>query len=264
MKGAFRTLCGFLLGIALLLLAGEKPAHAVPDESALEIAPEKIEVNSFYHGTRLRVEGTAPSRCEVVVVISGEETEHSLNRKGKVGPLWMTVGTLTIKGAPEVYYLLTSANNREVPALPEILTTHGMGYDAMRKGVVIEGDDSDFEAAFDEFVRLKVSMGLYQVSLGAISLESGEQDTSRFALTVPIPPMIPPGNYDVRLYCFDERQLASNTSRAFSVKKVGLPLRLSELAFEHAAMYGIISIIIAMAAGLLMGLLFGSKKKEPH
>jgi hypothetical protein len=66
------------------------------------------------------------------------------------------------------------------------------------------------------------------------------------------------------MYCFGEDQSISDASTEFTVEKVGLPQKLSALAFNHGALYGILSIAVAIVAGIVMGLLFGSKSKGGH
>lgn len=240
------------------------PALASAAEPAIEITPEKIEINSFYHGDRLMIRGVVPAGCEPVLVVLGEKKEHLLKRKGRVGPLWMNVGNVTVKNAPEMYYLITSAKNLDVLANDDILTEHGIGYDALRQRITIEQDDSESDSMFREFIKFKENIGLYRISFGAMGLEHEGEDMMRFSASVPIPAQVPLGTYEVHVYCFTARQFTSNSSGRFIVEEVGLTRWLSTLAFTHAALYGIISILIAVAAGLLMGFLFGSKKKEPH
>ncbi len=251
-----------LLGFCLVGSAGT--ARASETEPTIEISPAKIGISSFYHGEGITFSGVIPADCVPVLVVLGERKEHSLKRKGRVGPLWMNVGNVTVKDAPEMYYLLTSAENLDVLASTDILAEHGIGYDSLRQLVTIEQNDSDNNNIFQEFIKLKEKMGLYRVSVGAVELKRERENMMRFRATAPIPAQVPPGTYEVHVHCFAARQFISNSAGTFVVEKVGLTRWLSALAFTHAALYGILSILIAVAAGLLMGFLFGSKKKEPH
>lgn len=259
---SFRPLLASACAFVVLLLA-LSPVGASED-ATMQMTPQKIEVDSFYHGTDLKFEGTVPDGCQVAIVLAGEPKEQHLNRKGRVGLLWMNVGTVTFKGAPEVYCVLLSCDNETGLASPEELVKFNIGYDALRQATSIEQKDADAEATFSEFVRLREHMGLYRILCGSISLTPADNGTSRFTAVLPLPASVPPGEYDVSLLCFRDGKRLSNTTTKLTVEKTGMPERLSTLAYEHAGVYGVLSIVVAMAAGLSMGLVFGSKGKGGH
>jgi uncharacterized protein (TIGR02186 family) len=253
-----------LLATGLLFFGRSTSAPAAEFEATIEVSPDTIAIDSFYHGERLMLRGMLPAGCEPVLVLKGENKEHSLRRKGRVGPLWMNIGDVNVKNAPELYYLLTAAENLEAVAPAATLSDHGIGYDALREVIAIEQDDAQNSSMFGEFIKFKEKMGFYRSLTGAIDVEPEGENKVRYSATVAIPAKVPPGTYEAQVYCFGSRLLISHSAKTFVVKKVGLTKWLTTLAFTHAALYGILAILVAMAAGLLMGLLFGSKKKEPH
>jgi hypothetical protein len=46
------------------------------------------------------------------------------------------------------------------------------------------------------------------------------------------------------------------------VEKKGIPKYLYSFAFDHPAFYGLFACIIAMATGIIMSLVFGSRKRK--
>ncbi len=255
---------GFVFAATCFIFVGACRVWASDSEAALELSSQQIEIGSFYHGTSLTLKGTVPADCGVALLLSGEREKQVLNQKGRVGPLWMNVGTVTITSAPEMYYLLTSGGDLAGLAASDVLDGHSIGYDALRKEIAIEQEGSDLDATFREFVKLKESMGLYEISLNSVEPQRSGGDSATFKLSVSIPALAPVGEYNVHLFCFRDGRLVSDADGAFVVKKVGLPQWLSRLAFNHAAIYGILAIVVAVAVGLFMGLLFGSKGKGGH
>lgn len=65
-----------------------------------QLVPEKIEMDTFYIGARVRIQGTAPPGSGVLVVIQGSEKDEFFNRKGRVGPIWMNVDRIHVEHAP--------------------------------------------------------------------------------------------------------------------------------------------------------------------
>lgn len=253
-----------LLAIVLFSFMFMPDGNAAEREVEIEITPQDIEITTFYHGTDIEVKGTVPLASEIALVVMGEQDEQVLSRKGRVGPLWMNVETVVIKGVPQMYYLLTSTNTLEELAPSKILMEHGIGYDTLEKSVSLESENSGHETTFKEFIKLKESMGLYNLGNGSIRLKPLNEQSARFSLPIAIPSQVPPGEYRISIYCFKEGQVVSNSSSSLTVKKTGLPAMLSLLAFNHAAIYGVLSIVIAIAVGLFMGLLFGKKEGGGH
>jgi hypothetical protein len=64
----------------------------------------------------------------------------------------------------------------------------------------------------------------------------------------------------VEIFVLNQGNIVARTTDHLKVDEVGFPALLSNLAFEHAGLYGILATLIAIAAGLLMGLLFRGSK----
>jgi len=84
--------------------------------------------------------------------------------------------------------------------------------------------------------------------------------TKPFAATVSMPPRVPPGEYVVEVFALNHGNIVARTTDHLKVDEVGLPALLSALAFEHGGLYGVLASLIAIAAGLLTGLLFKGSK----
>jgi len=229
MNALFPRYCFVLLVALIVQWICAPQLYAADGEPTLEVAPQKVEINSFYHGTTLAVKGTVPANSKIALVLVGEKKTQTLKRKGKVGPLWMNVDTVTIKGAPEMYYLATSTDTQEELA-------------------PIEQGNSDYDSTFREFIKLKESAELYRTVYNSIKLKPMAGNLSKFEVLLPIPALAPPGEYKVFIYCFEEGRLFSSASSKLTVEKVGLPEK----------------VVAAIAAGLFMGVLFGSKGKGGH
>ena len=74
----------------------------------------------------------------------------------------------------------------------------------------------------------------------------------------PVPSGMPSGDYDIHLYCFREGNLVEERAARLNIDRIGLPHFMINLAYNHAAEYGLLAIIVAMAAGIIMGVIFSS------
>ena len=75
-----------------------------------------------------------------------------------------------------------------------------------------------------------------------------------------MPPKLPPGTYTIKLIAIKDSRIIENISSTLNVRFEGLPKLISFLAFRHATMYGVVATLIAIMAGLLMGMVFRGGK----
>jgi hypothetical protein len=73
---------------------------------------------------------------------------------------------------------------------------------------------------------------------------------------------VPPGQYQVRLTVIKEGRLLEQKDASLTVKMVGFPAMLARLAREQGAVYGATAVLIAIATGFLMGILFKGKTEH--
>jgi hypothetical protein len=73
---------------------------------------------------------------------------------------------------------------------------------------------------------------------------------------------MPSGDYPVHLYYFKDGILSGESEVMLRVEKKGIPKYLYSFAFDHPAFYGLFACIIAMATGIIMSLVFGSRKRK--
>ncbi|MEJ2429131.1 MAG: TIGR02186 family protein [Deltaproteobacteria bacterium] len=106
----------------------------------------------------------------------------------------------------------------------------------------------------------KESEGLYAIEPGKVTYGVGESGGKSFEAVVQIPPRLTPGKYLVETFAVKDGTVEASTKAELQVKQVGLPAFISGLAFKRGALYGLLATIIAIAAGLLMGVLFKGEK----
>jgi hypothetical protein len=66
----------------------------------------------------------------------------------------------------------------------------------------------------------------------------------------------------VRLLAFRDGHVVTRAQSTFELEEAGFVAFVSSLADTHGLAYGIFAVVIAVAAGLLVGFLFGSTRKK--
>ena len=259
MRKSFRFILLFVL--ASLSKQDLLPAQ-IPDAApSVSVAPDLISINAFYKGTDVNVRADLPFACDgAVAKIQGMDEKETLNKKGKVSIFWLNVDEVNVTNAPGVYILNSSAPLDRICSLQE-QNRLLLGYEALKERIHIQSKKSLSGSEFSEFVMLKEHNGSYQRSTTA-QLVSETANKTVFEAMLHIPPVMPSGTYQIQLYFFKDLAISGQAHAPLRVEKVGVPNYLYSLAFNQPAAYGLLAIFIAMATGILMGVIFGSRSRR--
>jgi uncharacterized protein (TIGR02186 family) len=243
------------LAVALFGLVA-LPVHAA-QALTCSVTPDTIPITFSYHGAQLTITGQSAGTDDLIVTITSDPVDTALKYKEKVGGLvWMKKGTLEFKGAPRIYLLhSTAALDRILVAAERNL--HLLGYDALRGEIRIEdsaGNPADGKW-FDEYLKFKKEEKVYDIQEGSVVRQHGVEGNT-YQVKVAWPYQAPPGTYQVEVIAARDGQVVDRASTHFEVKSVGITAALSKMAFEHAAWYGIMAVVIALLAGLAVGAIF--------
>ena len=222
----------------------------------LDLSPATVEIGTFYNGIDVIVTGEVPVASDIVIRLSGEGEVLHLKKKGKVGGLlWMNTGDITFHNAPKVYKLITSSALKDL----DTSSAREFGFTALKNRIEIlpEGNKNAF--FLKEFIRLKTKENLYSITADGISYSPGKADIKSFQATLHIPPSMKQGKYSVEVAAIQNDKIIGTASTPLVLKQIGFPKKLSSMAFGHSLWYGIISVIIAVMAGLFMSILFKDK-----
>ncbi len=223
---------------------------------SFEMRPNHIEISTFYNGTTVIAKGKVPYGTEAVLRISGHYTELHLKKKGKVaGLLWMNIGDVTIDNVPEAFMVVCSDNMSKKIDDPGL----NLGYKYLEKMMTLEPKDEDKGFIFREFVKLQEKSGTYGIFGGKLKYTEKSNGIREFEATIPVPPKIKQGDYKVEAFAVKNDKILASSDRKLTLKQGGFPELVSRLAFNYSLIYGIGAVVIAIFAGLLMGVLFKGK-----
>jgi hypothetical protein len=231
------------------------------DGPVMTLEPKTIDIGTFFNGTTVTATGDIPENSEAILRFVGATCDLPMKERGKVfGIMWMNLDSLIFRGVPNVC-IVNSANNLDNP---EDKSNHENQVDSLRLSAIgkdtrIEPDGAGHESAFEEFLKLKKDEGLYRELAGNVTYGPPSGGHKSFRAEIPVPARLAPGPYRVELALVADTRIISRTSQPLTVNLTGFPNLLSKLAFGHAALYGILSTLIAIFAGLAIGLVFQSK-----
>lgn len=237
-----------LFGIFFCLQA----AWAKPELRKLNLTPEAVHINAFFSGETLTLTGQIPATEDVIIEITGKDTEDSFDLTGRIGPFWMTKGSVEIDNVPVLYLLLTP----EGPDWDQTLSGLDLGMTHLETRAKATGTVEVPSGIFGMFTALKEKEGLYRTVGGAVSY-TGEADGIRdFTAKCRLPALIGSGTYRVQAFTVKDHAVTGRMETSFRVDEVGFVKLVDRLASDRRIAYGVSAVVIALFAGLVMGILF--------
>jgi len=225
-----------------------------------EIAPDQINIGTFYSGTEVRVTAEVGECNGAVIVLESGDEEVRLNRKGRVAGIWLNVAKVTVADAPHVYIMATSDDLDNICSA-EAQRDLRLGKEFLRNRIKFTSSKPLTGSEFDQFFKLKLHDGTYSLD-NRLEISSGSSGGSELSAVLPVSSTVPPGTYAVAVYCFRDGELTGRGVAGLSIERTGLSRVMSDLAHEKAALYGIVAILAAMAVGLGIGMVFNSMPRR--
>ncbi|HDH53797.1 MAG TPA: hypothetical protein ENH24_04865 [Nitrospirae bacterium] len=222
-----------------------------------EISPARISVTSLYHGSKLVVTGETGPDEEIIIKFSSPESKFDLRKKGKAGGVfWMNIGELEFNRVSDVYLVYAT---KEIDSIlnDKQQEKYALGYDAFRRLVEVTPVSSESEKVkwVKEFIKFKEKNGIYGIFTDGIETEI-KDNKKIYKLNIDWPYQAPPREYTVSVYSVKDSTVQDHNETSLLVEKVGALKFISNMAFNNAPVYGIVSILIAIAAGFIVSVIF--------
>jgi hypothetical protein len=218
------------------------------------VVEEQITVSSDYEGSEVTVFGVNPDRRgrgDIVVVLRGPEQSASVMRKRHALGVWLNGPPVEFSNTPSFFAVLSNRPLRQI-ASPEAIWRYRLDPAAtarLASAVPAGGDPSAYRAAL---VRLRRDQGLYQE--GGLAPEDSREGLTLyqgglFRAVVQLPANAPITTYYADTYLFRDGQLVSSQRVPLRVERVGIERRIHDLAHGASFVYGIVVLLLALAAG---------------
>ena len=219
---------------------------------------DHITIDSFYHGSSVSVRGLCDSDTDLIIKISSPEGHMALKEKGKAGGLlWMNVAELRFGNTPNLYFINGTQKIDDLLAVDEA-DKYVLGYAALKRHITMEpiSDPTERTRWSDEFIKYKENQNLYAEGNGMITFSAKKDGTRSYYMLFNWPYQAQPGEYQVDVYAVKDCKVVETSQSTVSVEQVGAVKYLATMAKENGAMYGILSIVVAVFCGFGVGIIF--------
>lgn len=241
----------------LLLVCG---AVAAPAETVvLGLSQHEVAITTDFRGSHLWVFGAvrreAPipgdTDLAVIVTVAGPALPVDVRRKDRRLGIWVNAESVHLTRVPSFYAVATTGPLDQILSATEDLRHH-ISVDRQVRTVGTSDDALDVASFTEALERIRSSEDLYQSLEGAVALD----EQTLFSTSLTLPSNIVEGTYVTRIFLLRDRKVVDWAETQIAVHKVGLERWLYTLAHQQPFWYGVMSVVIAIAAGWLASAVF--------
>ena len=248
--------------------AGEQAPNPPPPDTRetvqADVSTRSVSITSSFTGTEIVVFGAVDNSrqssaesglYDVVIVLEGMPSRIVSRRKSNVAGIWINTQSVTFESIPS-YYAIASTRPLDELADPVLLRENDIGLEQVRMTAIRGWETGLSTADLTEFktavIRLKQKEGLYvQEQYGVVFI-----GRSLFRATIELPANVPVGPLVARVHLLREGQLLSTYTARVNLERQGIERVIYTFAFDHALLYGLFTVAVAVGAGLLASTLF--------
>lgn len=246
-----------LRALLLLALLWALPARA--EQVVLGLSQDEVAITADFDGSSLLIFGAvkreAPmptdSRLDVVITVTGPSEPVDIRRKERRLGIWVNTDSVRLSRTPSFYAVASTGPLSEVLSATEDLR-HSISVDHVMSTVGARDTVEDVYNFTDALVRIRTAENLYQRNEQGVSLDQ----QTLFRTSLELPANLVEGSYATRIFLLRDGKVVDRYDTAIEVHKVGLERWLYNLAHEKPLIYGIMSLVIAIAAGWLASAAF--------
>ena len=238
--------------ITLLIVFGmSQLSHAVVSENDLvtQIDDPHIQIGSNFFGEELLVFGAMSgqdlSKSDIIIKVEGKPKSLSVREKVNKYGIWINDSEMLIDNIPSFYAIYSNRNINRI-ASESLLKEQRIGISSLNF-------DSDFDTEKSKIINQAIikknrEKGIFAEKFTGIRIIGDKL----FRSSIELPQDIKEGTYEVSIYFFEDQQLVDNDVSNVFVNKTQSGKFIYNQANENPLLYGVFSVLIAWAAGLIV------------
>lgn len=188
---------------------------------------------------------------DIAIIVRGPGNRVIARNKQRALGVWVNRAAIEFDDVPGFYAAATTEPLREI-ASETVLRRHQIGSEFLRFSTRAANDPAEVAQYREAVVRNRMSGTLYHDEIGNVTF-LGER---LFRWTLKLPATVPDGNYKVEVYLLRGGQVVSAQASPLFVHKIGLERSIFRFSRDHALLYGMAAVLLALGAGWLANFAF--------
>ena len=232
------------------------PSESMANGVETDLATHHVAVKTDFAGVNVLLFGAldvpiakdVETTRDIIIVVRGPEKPLNVRRKKRIAGIWVNADTATFDAVPG-YYAIVSNRPAEKIASSYTLREHSIGLNNLQASLILSttgfttGQVRDYA---EGIVRVLQSQNLYQEIIGGVGFAGRRLFRAEFEL----PANVPLGDYKADVYIFRGGELLAKSTTSLRIEKSGIERFIYELAHRQPLIYGILSVLAAVAAGM--------------
>ena len=243
----------FLVAVALIACAGLVRAE---DRVVAGLSQHNVSLTTSFTGSQLFVYGAisadrTDAELDVIVAITGPGERVKVRKKERQFGIWINGQGVEIDEAPSFYAVATTGPFRQTLSWTED-ERHRVGLDRVIRLIDAPEWVTDREEYRSAIARIREEQGLYSIQEGTVKLI----DDTLFETRIKLPANLVEGDYKARIFLTQGGEVLDVYEDKVEVRRAGIGRWIYTSAQEWPALYGIVSILVALIAGWLASAFF--------
>lgn len=241
-----------------LLLAVLPLGPSAAEEVVASLSQTRVAITTGFTGSEIFIYGAIkreapipPGKLDVIIAVIGPDETVMVRKKERRFGIWLNGPAERIQAAPSLYAISTTGPLHEVMSY-----TDDLRYSVGMENVITYIGSTQakrYNAEYVEaLVRLRREQGLYFEDPHGVTVK----ESTLFETRVALPAQLIEGDYKARVFLARDRKVIDLFETSITVRKVGIERLLYLAANEHALLYGIASIVVALLAGWIASAVF--------
>ncbi len=234
------------------LLSMSSPQAAGSGYIDIDLSKPEVELTASFDGAELLLFGIHNPGTDVIIVVRGPGLDTPVRRKERVAGIWVNSDEITFKNVPTFYSSASTLPPNEIlPA--KTLKQYEIGVENLNLEIENSTVSKDEIKLFsDGLIRNMASVDLYGSDVSKI-IKVGRQ---LFRTNLWFPSNVSVGDYVVTTHLVKDGNIINTKDTNIVVHKVGIEAGIYNFAHDYALLYGILAVIIAVAAGWTANAMF--------
>lgn len=252
----------WLAALALALAAAMRPAIAEPlaEERVIAgLSQNHVWITTDFSGSEIFIYGAIKRDApvpktwplDIIVVVEGPVQPVIVRKKERRFGIWINDAGVQVDSAPSFYAVATTGPFRDIISYTDDLQ-YKVGLDQMVRLIGETSDKTYPEEYRQAAIRLRRAAGLYVELPGTVTVT----DETLFETRIALPANLVEGDYKARIFLLRDKAVLDVFESSIEVRKIGIERWIYTMAQEQSALYGALSIMVALAAGWLASTIF--------